>query len=197
MRLIPASNYRRMRWKNGLGETAEIAISPPGAALDAFVWRISLARIETSGPFSRFPGIDRTLTLIDGAGFRLAVDEHPPVELTPRSAPYTFRGESAVAASLLAGPVTDLNVMTRRDRAWHRVRRARIGAEAVRDTSADTTAVFCAVGEVRVMAAGEDALLGVLDSVLIEGPGVPLTIAGSGSVEVVVVDIGGLQAARA
>ena len=50
-----------MPWKNGGGETAEIAVSPPGAALDDFDWRLSMARVETDGPFSAFPGIDRTL----------------------------------------------------------------------------------------------------------------------------------------
>ena len=190
MRLILAREYRRMRWKNGLGETAEIAISPQGAALDAFDWRISLACLETSGPFSLFPGIDRTLTVVAGAGFRLAVDEHPPAELTLRSEPITFGGESAVAATLLAGPVTDLNVMTRRDRLWHRVRRASGAPERGFYTTGDTTAVFCASGAVRVVTPGREAMLGTFDSALIEAAGVPLTIAAAGACELVFIEIG-------
>ena len=46
-----SADYRRMRWKNGLGETAQIAISPDGAALDGFEWRISMAHVEADGPF--------------------------------------------------------------------------------------------------------------------------------------------------
>ena len=33
---VPASDYRRTRWRNGLGETAEIARAPDGADLGAF-----------------------------------------------------------------------------------------------------------------------------------------------------------------
>ncbi|XOT98797.1 HutD family protein, partial [Alcaligenes pakistanensis] len=31
-----------------------------------FDWRISLAQMQTSGDFSRFPGIDRHIMLIEG-----------------------------------------------------------------------------------------------------------------------------------
>ena len=68
-----------MRWKNGGGETAEIAVSPPGAALDAFDWRLSMAKVETDGPFSAFPGIDRTLAILEGEGIRLSVGGEPPL----------------------------------------------------------------------------------------------------------------------
>ncbi|MDP1908248.1 MAG: HutD family protein, partial [Hyphomicrobium sp.] len=43
MRILRAKDYRRMPWKNGGGETTEIAISPEGAALDSFDWRVSMA----------------------------------------------------------------------------------------------------------------------------------------------------------
>src|SRR5688500_2425780 len=42
--LTPA-NYRVMPWKNGQGTTTEIAAFPPGAGLETFVWRISMADI--------------------------------------------------------------------------------------------------------------------------------------------------------
>ncbi len=59
MRVIRSTDYRRMPWKNGSGETAEIAIWPDGVALDAFDWRISMARVAADGPFSAFAGVDR------------------------------------------------------------------------------------------------------------------------------------------
>ena len=59
--LIPYAGLVAAPWKNGGGCTTEIAIAPPGASLDAFEWRISLATIAASGPFSAFPGVDRTL----------------------------------------------------------------------------------------------------------------------------------------
>ncbi|MBV9975040.1 MAG: HutD family protein, partial [Hyphomicrobiales bacterium] len=61
MRVLRAGQHRRMPWKNGGGETTEIIASPEGAGLDEFDWRISMARVATDGPFSRFAGVDRTL----------------------------------------------------------------------------------------------------------------------------------------
>ena len=61
--LIPYAGLESAPWKNGGGSTTEIAIAPPGAGLDDFDWRISLATISEDGPFSVFPGIDRTLIL--------------------------------------------------------------------------------------------------------------------------------------
>ncbi len=58
-------------WKNGGGTTREIAVRPPGAGMDAFAWRVSVADIVADGPFSAFPGIDRQIALLDGAGVHL------------------------------------------------------------------------------------------------------------------------------
>jgi environmental stress-induced protein Ves len=175
MEVIRAADYRRMRWKNGLGETAEIAISPPDAALDRFAWRVSMARVGAAGPFSAFPGIDRTLTVLDGAGFRLAVAGLAPVELTPASAPYSFPGDRSASATLLGDAVTDLNVMTRRGAWWHRVRELAPGAQA---TLAGATAlVVCARGSARVSAAGATAELGPLDTLLIASPPATIVVA--------------------
>ena len=71
MRILRAENYRRMKWKNGGGETAEIALFPDGAGLGIFDWRISMARVESGGPFSTFPGVDRTLSILEGEGIVL------------------------------------------------------------------------------------------------------------------------------
>lgn len=179
MRVIRAPEYGRMRWKNGLGETAQIAVSPQDAALNAFDWRISMARIEAPGPFSAFPGVDRTLTVLDGEGFLLAVAARPAVELTPGLAPFPFSGDSPASATLLGGPVTDLNVMTRRDRFWHRVRRFAITGRLSLEATGMTVAVFCTSGSVRVAIGTGTAELGALDTLLIEGPAVLETVAGA------------------
>ena len=74
-----------MAWKNGGGETAEIAVFPEGACYDDFHWRLSMARIAADGPFSTFPNVDRTLALIEGngmvieAGVRAFVDRSIPL----------------------------------------------------------------------------------------------------------------------
>jgi environmental stress-induced protein Ves len=128
MRIIRASEYRRMPWKNGGGETVEIAISPPGASLDAFDWRVSMAHVASSGAFSRFPGVDRTLAVLAGAGIRLSVTGHDAVTLGHDTVPFAFRGDDPASAELIDGPIDDLNAMTRRTTYRHRL--ARIPAAA-------------------------------------------------------------------
>ncbi len=111
LRLLPASGYRRMPWKNGGGVTTEIARAPAGG--DDFDWRVSIADIAEDGPFSAFPGIDRQLLLLDG-GVELCVDATPPVRLELRHARIAFAGEATVQCRLLGGPSRDFNLMTRR-----------------------------------------------------------------------------------
>jgi environmental stress-induced protein Ves len=166
MRLIRPADHRRMIWKNGGGETMEIAIAPPGAALDGFDWRISAARIAAAGPFSRFPGIDRTLMIVEGGGIRLTLDEGAPLDLTADSAPIAFPGDVAVSATLIAGPVTDLNVMTRRGRFTHAMTRHRIAAPTDLAIDAEIALLLCASGAVRVVTPGGTANLAAHDSLL-------------------------------
>jgi environmental stress-induced protein Ves len=100
-------------WKNGGGLTREIVCQPPGTALLDFDWRVSIAQIASDGPFSAFPGIDRVITLLDGAGVQL---ESGGVEhrLDTPLRPFAFAGDWPLECHLLAGPCDDLNVMTRR-----------------------------------------------------------------------------------
>lgn len=118
MKILRAADRMASPWKNGCGETATVAVYPEGAGLDDFDWRISIARVDGDGPFSAFPGIDRTLTILSGGSMDLN-----GIALTPASAPYTFDGEMPVMATVTGGPIHDLNVMTRRGRFTHRVER--------------------------------------------------------------------------
>jgi environmental stress-induced protein Ves len=101
-------------WKNGQGVTWEIAIDPPGSGLDDFRWRVSRARIEAEGPFSSFPGCERWITCVEGAGFALHFEGG--VELAvPPFVPVRFAGDRPVLCRLAGGPCTDINVIARRD----------------------------------------------------------------------------------
>jgi hypothetical protein len=118
-----------------------------------------MAGIERDGPFSRFPGIDRTLCVLEGAGMRLDVDGRAPVELTPNSAPYSFPGDMAAAAVLLDGPIRDLNVMTPRARLAHRLIVVDRTVEIPIDPAAVAVFVYChASGAVVAAADGEKTL---------------------------------------
>lgn len=104
-------------WRNGGGLTREIACVPPGAGLDGFDWRISIARIDRPGPFSEFTGVDRQITLLEGAGVLLRPQgEATAWRLDQPGRPLAFAGECPLWADLLGGPCEDLNVMTRRTR---------------------------------------------------------------------------------
>jgi environmental stress-induced protein Ves len=112
--LISPSDYRRTRWKNDGGWTTEVARSADDSAA-GFRWRISIAEIESDGPFSSFPGIDRDLLLLEGNGIELDIDDAAAHRVTRRFERVRFNGESDVRCRLLAGPTRDFNVMARRD----------------------------------------------------------------------------------
>lgn len=100
-------------WKNGGGQTAEIAVSPPGADFATFDWRISTAIVAASGPFSTFPGVDRVLTVIEGGAMVLTIGADDS-RLDALSEPFFFPGDLAAAARLEGEALLDFNVMVRR-----------------------------------------------------------------------------------
>ena len=102
-------------WKNGGGVTREIVSWPPGSTVSRFDWRISIAHIASSGPFSAFPGVDRVITLLEGAGVALkAVDGSVNHRLDQPLRPFAFKGEVPLQADRLGLDCHDFNVMTRR-----------------------------------------------------------------------------------
>lgn len=156
-----------MPWKNGGGSTTQIAASPEGASLETFDWRISMARVASDGPFSRFPGIDRTLAVVQGNGLELMIGEAAPLILTPDSRPLGFAGDVATQAKLLDGEITDLNVMTRRGRYAHRLLRC---AQPMRcDFADDEIAVVVALrGSIELTTASESEALAPRDAALLQ-----------------------------
>lgn len=156
MRLLAARDRLAKPWKNGGGVTRDVAIAPPDAGLDTFDWRISFADVASDGPFSPFPDIDRTLTVVDGEGLALRFGEDEERSLR-RGVPFAFPGEAQVHARLLAGPIVDLNVMTRRGALTHRVR-ALEGAQTWR-SAAPRAFLVSAAGDCDVTTASGAARL--------------------------------------
>ncbi|MEU9008209.1 HutD family protein [Streptomyces sp. NPDC048479] len=115
VRVLRAADRTAVPWKNGGGVTREVAASPEGAPMDAFDWRISLADVGADGPFSAFPDVDRTLTVVEGAGMDLTVGGKRMLA-DERYRPYDFPGDVETDGGLLAGPVVNFNVMRRRSR---------------------------------------------------------------------------------
>ena len=167
MRILKSYEYRRMPWRNGRGETAEVAISPTGATLDDFDWRVSMARIDGDGPFSIFPQTDRTLAVLRGDGLCLSIAGSAPLELTRDSEPLSFPGDVAAAATLLGATVTDLNVMTRRERSRHSMRRLHIAGSVEVPLEAPLGLLICAEGSLQIEMNAQTATLMALDALLV------------------------------
>lgn len=105
---LKKSDLPVQRWKNGLGVTREIARD----SSNPFLWRVSWAEVPESGPFSEYPGYDRTLVLLDGGPVRLRHDDLS-VDLK-RLSPHRFKGEAKTEA-MVSSPAEDFNLFIRRD----------------------------------------------------------------------------------
>lgn len=183
-RLIGPAGHRRVPWKNGGGWTTELA-SDAGAD-GRFGWRLSLADVENSGPFSRFPGIDRTIMLVEGRGFILAVGGAPAVRIDRPFVPFAFDGGAKTECRLIAGPVRDFNLMV--DRARYSANCAAIApGRQILELADVELALLHAFGAARLsgLPGGRRQDLGPGDSLVVAGrgalalmlevaPGVPL-----------------------
>ncbi|VXB31281.1 Uncharacterized 21.2 kDa protein in hutC 3'region [Pseudomonas sp. 8AS] len=147
---------RQMPWKNGGGITCELAICPAGASLEDFAWRISCAQVASGGPFSPFAGVDRSLAVLAGAGLQLCLDGQPR-QLRPADPPLAFAGEDQVSAELLAGPVADFNLMTRRSLWRHQLQQLRLDGAQPLSHVADILLLYCQAGPVTVQLPGAAA----------------------------------------
>ncbi len=134
-----------MPWKNGGGVTREIAV----AAGEMFAWRLSMASVNASGPFSDFTGYERTLVILRGDGFTLTFADGREEILEPLR-PLVFDGGEIVSCQLQGGPVTDFNLMVARDRARGALRVVRAtGGEKHRFDASGTLFVHVVSGALR------------------------------------------------
>ena len=140
--IIRLSDAVASPWRNGGGVTRELAAWPAGSA--DWTWRISVAEVATSGPFSRFEGVQRWFAVLGGNGVSLKLPgaEH---RLTAASAPLEFDGAVAVDCQLLGGPTQDLNLMVRQGRASARMRRV-AGTQQFVARAAKVLAVYAEAG---------------------------------------------------
>ena len=160
------------RGRTAAATTTEIAVSPDGAGLDDFDWRVSMARVESSGPFSQLcRHRPHAVRCWKARGSCSILPASPPARLTPASAPLSFPADVPTSAALIDGPITDLNVMTRRGRVTHTVERCDVAVRRNRSTEAGTTLILCRTGDA-VGPGAEPIRLGPLDTLLL-GPNGP------------------------
>jgi environmental stress-induced protein Ves len=136
-----------MPWKNGQGITHEIAREP--AAGDSFLWRLSIAEVAADGDFSLFPSVDRTISLIQGAGMELDFDEAPRKRIDRTFQPFEFSGDWHCRCRLIDGPIRDFNLMVDRSRMKATTTLLQPGDPAtVVDIGPGRLLIYCAEGEV-------------------------------------------------
>jgi uncharacterized protein len=109
LRIIRKSSFTAAPWKNGGGITYEAIRVPPGG--DEFAWRVSVAHIDASGPFSEFAAHNRKMVLLQGAGLTLEFADGQQKVLRQPGDLAEFDGAVAAHCELLQGPCVDLNLM--------------------------------------------------------------------------------------
>jgi environmental stress-induced protein Ves len=104
---ISKSNFIQMPWKNGKGSTTQIYIEPQNSKFENndFSYRLSSAPIIQETEFSLFPGKNRILVPIQGAGFRLNDKSYAKFEVAQ------FSGTDPIYCSLLKGSVVDFGII--------------------------------------------------------------------------------------
>ena len=105
--IIRLAYLPRQRWKNNGGWTHEIA---RGGGED-WLWRVSVADVESDGAFSLFPGMLRELLILSGEGVALQFENGQTIALTPEQPRLRFDGDQPIYSRLLDGAVRDFNLI--------------------------------------------------------------------------------------
>lgn len=154
LRRYGINDYVDMPWKNGGGVTRELLKLPHPHDPTRFLARLSIAQVAESGPFSVFPGIDRTIMLLEGAGMALSVEGGLERVLDRPWRPYAFPGEARTECRLLGGPVRDFNLMLARDVVAGRLEVLELAADQEQEIApAELVLLYGLAGLVRI--AGE------------------------------------------
>lgn len=164
-----AADLPRVPWRNGQGLTTELAMG--GSPAD-FAWRVSLAEVAQSGDFSLFPGIDRTIMLVEGEAMVLHLPDR--AHALERDVPFAFDGGLAVACTV-ERPTRDLNLMTRRGTTTGTIEVLDPGTPAVVVPGAGTVVVVVLDGRRTLdgasLDAGDVAVLTGADAARVDGVG--------------------------
>src|ERR1700730_5944500 len=109
MRIVRQPQFKSSPWKNGGAITHEAMRVPERG--EAFLWRVSVAHIDASGPFSDFAGYRRNMVLLQGRGLMLKFDAGENCLLQKVGDSAQFDGAVSTNCELLDGPCVDLNFM--------------------------------------------------------------------------------------
>lgn len=143
---LTPERYKRMPWKNGGGMTTELLAEPKRQG-DGFLWRISIAEVAMSGPFSDFSDYLRSIMLLEGNGFILKCADAAGTVMGGKRLdrpyePFAFDGAWATECSLIDGPIKDFNLMVDRRRMQGALQVQRLAAGAAQTITVRGTAVI-------------------------------------------------------
>lgn len=140
LQIVRKASFKATPWKNGGGITHEALRVPQSG--DPFRWRVSVAHIDASGPFSEFAGYNRKMALLQGAGVELRFADGMSRRLRNVGDLVEFDGAVPVHCELLGGPCVDLNLMVdKSDAATARVERF-IESVAVKASRTETLLIM-------------------------------------------------------
>lgn len=106
------ADSREVPAEDGAFATTEIARFPPDlSSPKPYLWRLTLAKRESSGSFVKFPGYERQILQISGKTITLRHTKHGEQKLSPL-VPYLFKGEWETNRGLV-GKAEDLNLFVR------------------------------------------------------------------------------------
>jgi environmental stress-induced protein Ves len=184
LQIIRKSSFASVPWKNGGGITHE-AVREPEAG-DPFRWRVSIAHIDSSCPFSNFSGYRRTMVLLRGMGVTLKFDGGGLRELRSVGQLVEFDGAGQTYCELLDGPCVDLNLMAAVGIDVE-CKVARLDAGLAVTAAAGQSAVIFGIDDPLLLEsdAGESITLEPWDVAVIRGSGARLNGIASGSIPTV------------
>jgi environmental stress-induced protein Ves len=140
LQIIRKASFKATPWRNGGGITHEALRMP--ASGDPFRWRVSVAHIDASGPFSEFAEYNRKMVLLQGAGVELRFADGVHKSLRNVGELVEFDGANSAQCELLKGPCVDLNLMViKSDAVAARVERF-IESVAVKASRTETLLIF-------------------------------------------------------
>ena len=164
---IPFAHFDKKPWKNGLGTTHDIVLAPEGADHSTFDVRCALSPIVEDNVFSSFPGVERVITPIAGAGLDLEFEDSR-VRLACCES-YRFDSGLSPMGRLLDDPVTVVNVMARTG-VW-RIERCEIVSSFQQDVASEDLVFVFALGDTMVRSEAGQVSLAKHDALLAHGKG--------------------------
>jgi len=147
-RLAP-DGYKRIPWKNGLGEL--VVIDGEGDEIwksMGVAWHFGRTAIVEEGPFSDYTGYERLQVVIKGEGLVLVAPECE-IDLRLPMHPQRYDGGMPIRTRLLKGPVEVVNLIANRARFEIDLRVCRAGAET--SCKAGRHVVYAPVGAARIV----------------------------------------------